>query len=30
MELRGITYDYDNGKFVAMDYSGNVTEGTPE
>jgi hypothetical protein len=28
--LYGITYDYDNGKIVAMDYSGKVIEGTPE
>jgi hypothetical protein len=28
--LCGITYDYDNGKFVAVDTNGNVLEGTPE
>jgi photosystem II stability/assembly factor-like uncharacterized protein len=26
----GITYDYVNGKFVAVDTNGNVLEGTPE
>jgi hypothetical protein len=28
--LNGITYDYDNGKFMAVGYEGDVIEGTPE